>query len=73
MSMTGKQCSDDCGCNKSAFKTALRILGVGILIGAAIGVSTKRFFDEIMVDDDWSDDDWGEGDDSDVETFYVVD
>lgn len=69
--MRRKQCAEECTSTKSAFKTALKILGVGILIGTAIGVSSKRFFDEIMVDDDWSDDDWGE--DDGVDTFYVVD
>lgn len=46
----------------STAKTAARIIGVSVLAGAILVVATKRIFDEIFVEDDWSDVDWGEED-----------
>ena len=47
---------------RSTVKTAARIIGASISVGAVLVVATKRVFDEIFVEDDWSDVDWGEED-----------
>lgn len=47
---------------RSAFKTGARVAGVSIIAGALLVVATKKIFDEIFVEDDWSDVDWGEDD-----------
>ncbi|WLD76703.1 hypothetical protein QU661_02350 [Mogibacterium neglectum] len=43
-------------------KTSMRIAGLSLLAGATLVVATKKIFDEIFVEDDWSDVDWGEED-----------
>ncbi|ASS37748.1 hypothetical protein AXF17_04300 [Mogibacterium pumilum] len=43
-------------------KTGLRIAGFSVIAGAILVVATKKIFDEIFVEDDWSDVDWGEDD-----------
>ena len=43
-------------------KTSMRIAGLSIIAGATLVVATKKIFDEIFVEDDWSDVDWGEED-----------
>lgn len=48
---------------RCATKTTMRIVGVGIITCAVLAIATKRIFDEIFVEDDWSDVDWGEEDD----------
>lgn len=47
---------------RSTAKTAARIIGASVIVGAVLVVATKRIFDEIFVEDDWSDVDWGEED-----------
>ena len=44
------------------FKTSMKIAGFGLIVGATLVVATKKIFDEIFVEDDWSDVDWGEDD-----------
>ena len=39
-----------------------RRCGLSIIAGATLVVATKKIFDEIFVEDDWSDVDWGEED-----------
>jgi hypothetical protein len=39
-------------------KTGLTIIGVGLATGLALVIITKKVFDEIFVEDDWSDEDW---------------
>ena len=46
----------------------MRIAGVSMLAGALLVVTTKKIFDEIFLEDDWSDVDWGEEDDD-----YIID
>ena len=53
--------------NKAA-KLGMRIAGVSMLAGALLVVTTKKIFDEIFLEDDWSDVDWGEEDDD-----YIID
>ena len=53
---------------KKAAKLGLRIAGVSMLAGALLVVTTKKIFDEIFLEDDWSDVDWGEEDDD-----YIID
>ena len=53
---------------KKAAKLGMRIAGVSMLAGALLVVTTKKIFDEIFLDDDWSDVDWGEEDDD-----YIID
>lgn len=53
---------------KKAAKLGMRIAGVSMLAGALLVVTTKRIFDEIFLEDDWSDVDWGEEDDD-----YIID
>lgn len=53
---------------KKAAKLGMRIAGVGMLAGALLVVTTKKIFDEIFLEDDWSDVDWGEEDDD-----YIID
>ena len=53
---------------KAATKLGLRIAGVSMLAGAVLVVATKKIFDEIFLEDDWSDVDWGEDDDD-----YIID
>ena len=53
---------------KKAAKLGMRIAGVSMLAGALLVVTTKKFFDEIFLEDDWSDVDWGEEDDD-----YIID
>ena len=48
---------------KKAAKLGMRIAGVSMLAGALLVVTTKKIFDEIFLEDDWSDVDWGEEDD----------
>ena len=43
-------------------KTSMKIAGFGLIVGATLVVATKKIFDEIFVEDDWSDVDWGEDD-----------
>ena len=43
-------------------KTTMRILGIGILSTVVLVLATKRVFNEIFVEDDWSDMDWGDED-----------
>ncbi len=43
-------------------KTTMRVLGIGIISTAILVLATKRVFDEIFVEDDWSDMDWGDED-----------
>ena len=43
-------------------KTSMRIASLSIIAGATLVVATKKIFDEIFVEDDWSDVDWGEED-----------
>lgn len=58
---------EDCKCS-TRFKVAMSILGVGIVIGTAVGFATKRVFDEIFMDEDWSDEEWDdEYNDEDIE------
>lgn len=51
--------------SRSAVRTGMTLLGVGLIAGAAIVLATKKVFDEIFVEDDWSDVDWGEEEDED--------
>lgn len=53
---------------KKAAKLGMRIVGVSMLAGALLVVTTKKIFDEIFLEDDWSDVDWGEEDDD-----YIID
>ena len=53
---------------KKAAKLGMRIAGVSMLAGALLVVTTKKIFDEIFLEDDWSDVDWGEDDDD-----YIID
>lgn len=53
---------------KKAAKLGMRIAGVSMLAGALLVVTTKKIFDEIFLEDDWSDVDWGEEDD-----YYIID
>lgn len=53
---------------KKAAKLGTRIAGVSMLAGALLVVTTKKIFDEIFLEDDWSDVDWGEEDDD-----YIID
>lgn len=53
---------------KKAAKLGMRIAGVSMLVGALLVVTTKKIFDEIFLEDDWSDVDWGEEDDD-----YIID
>lgn len=53
---------------KKAAKLGMRIAGVSMLAGALLVVTTKKTFDEIFLEDDWSDVDWGEEDDD-----YIID
>ena len=53
---------------KKAAKLGMRIAGVSMLAGALLVVTTKKIFDEILLEDDWSDVDWGEEDDD-----YIID
>ena len=53
---------------KKAAKLGMRITGVSMLAGALLVVTTKKIFDEIFLEDDWSDVDWGEEDDD-----YIID
>lgn len=53
---------------KAAAKLGARIAGVSMLAGALLVVTTKKIFDEIFLEDDWSDVDWGEEDDD-----YIID
>ena len=53
---------------KKAAKLGMRIAGVSMLAGALLVVTTKKIFDEIFLEDDWSDVDWGEEDDG-----YIID
>lgn len=53
---------------RAAMKLGLRIAGVSMLAGAMLVVATKKIFDEIFLEDDWSDVDWGEEDDD-----YIID
>lgn len=53
---------------KKAAKLGMRIAGVRMLAGALLVVTTKKIFDEIFLEDDWSDVDWGEEDDD-----YIID
>lgn len=53
---------------KKAAKLGMRIAGVSMLAGALLIVTTKKIFDEIFLEDDWSDVDWGEEDDD-----YIID
>lgn len=46
----------------SVAKTTMRVLGIGIISTAILVLATKRVFDEIFVEDDWSDMDWGDED-----------
>lgn len=39
-------------------KTGLTIIGVGLAVGLALVITTKKVFDEIFVEDDWTDEDW---------------
>ena len=43
-------------------KTSLIMAGLSVIAGATLVVATKKIFDEIFVEDDWSDVDWGEDD-----------
>lgn len=47
---------------QKALRTGLRIAGVSLIAGATLVVATKKIFDEIFVEEDWSDVDWGEDD-----------
>ena len=47
---------------KKAAKLGMRIAGVSMLAGALLVVTTKKIYDEIFQEDDWSDVDWGEED-----------
>ena len=49
---------------KKAAKLGMRIAGVSMLAGALLVVTTKKIFDEIFLEDDWSDVDWDEADDA---------
>lgn len=53
---------------KKAAKLGMRIAGVSMVAGALLVVTTKKIFDEIFLEDDWSDVDWGEEDDD-----YIID
>lgn len=53
---------------KKAAKLGMRIAGVSMLASALLVVTTKKIFDEIFLEDDWSDVDWGEEDDD-----YIID
>lgn len=53
---------------RAAAKLGVRIAGVSMLAGALLVVTTKKIFDEIFLEDDWSDVDWGEEDDD-----YIID
>ena len=53
---------------KKAAKLGMRIAGASMLAGALLVVTTKKIFDEIFLEDDWSDVDWGEEDDD-----YIID
>lgn len=43
-------------------RTTMHVLGIGIIATAALIIATKKVFDEIFVEDDWSDVDWGDED-----------
>ena len=49
--------------NKKMAKLAGRVIGLSILTGAVLALATKRVFDEIFLEDDWSDVEWGEEED----------
>ncbi len=51
--------------NKRLAKLAGRVIGLSVLSGAVLALATKRIFDEIFLEDDWSDVDWGEDEDGD--------
>ena len=53
---------------KKSAKLGMWIAGVSMLAGALLVVTTKKIFDEIFLEDDWSDVDWGEEDDD-----YIID
>ena len=53
---------------KKAAKLGMRIAGVSMLAGALLVANTKKIFDQIFLEDDWSDVDWGEEDDD-----YIID
>lgn len=53
---------------RAAAKLGARIAGVSMLAGALLVITTKKIFDEIFLEDDWSDVDWGEEDDD-----YIID
>ena len=59
-----------CGCksNETEEGGEAGIAGVSMLAGALLVVTTKKIFDEIFLEDDWSDVDWGEEDDD-----YIID
>ncbi|MBK5252882.1 MAG: hypothetical protein JJE03_00165 [Peptostreptococcaceae bacterium] len=43
---------------KKVVKTGLTIMGVGFAAGLGLVIITKKVFDQIFVEDDWSDEDW---------------
>ena len=51
--------------NKKMARLAGRVIGLSVLTGAVLALATKRVFDEIFLEDDWSDVDWGEEEDGD--------
>lgn len=53
---------------KNRARLGMKVVGVGMLAGAAAVLAIKRIFDEIFVEDDWSDVDWG-----DDEEEYEID
>ena len=50
---------------KKLVKLGARVVGLSLLTGAVLALATKRIFDEIFLEDDWSDVDWGEDEDGD--------
>lgn len=56
---------------RRSIRRASRALGIGILVGAAVILATKRVLDEIFIEDEWDDIDWGEGIEEDLD--YMID
>jgi hypothetical protein len=54
---------------RAAARMSMRVIGLSVLTGAVLVLATKKIFDEIFLEDDWSDVDWGEDEDED----YIID
>lgn len=54
---------------RAAARMSMRVIGLSVLTGAVLVLATKKIFDEIFLEDDWSDVDWGEDEDEN----YIID